>query len=76
MRASVLGTGHCLFLQRWGVSDNQHVVDPFVGRGTMLAMVEKYGFSSLGIDNDRVQCEKARQLTVDQLESLIKMSTL
>ena len=66
----------CKFLQRWGASDSQQVVDPFVGRDTTLAMAEKYGFSSLGIDNDRDQCEKARQLTVDQLESLIKMSTL
>eukprot|EP01048_Picozoa_sp_COSAG05_P003670 COSAG05_NODE_176_length_14928_cov_75.109717_2_plen_86_part_00 len=42
-----------------------------VGRGTTLAMAEKYGFSSVGIDNDRDQCKKARELTVGQLESYL-----
>ena len=57
------------FLQRWGAIAIQQVIDPFVGRGTTLAMAEKYGFSPVGIDNDRYQCEKARELTVKQLES-------
>ena len=59
------------FLQRWGATAIQQVIDPFVGRGTTLAMAEKYGFSSVGIDNDRYQCEKARELTVKQLESYL-----
>ena len=61
----------CKFLQRWGATGVQQVVDPFVGRGTTLAMAEKYGFSSVGIDNDRDQCKKARELTVGQLESYL-----
>ena len=50
------------------------VIDPFVGRGTTLAMAEQLRMalvSSVCIDNDRDQCEKARQLTVEQLESYL-----
>jgi hypothetical protein len=31
------------FLQRWGEPKINQIVDPFVGRGTTLAMAEKYG---------------------------------
>ena len=33
------------FLQRWGEPKINQIVDPFVGRGTTLAMADKYGFS-------------------------------
>ena len=64
------------FLQRWGDTSIRHVVDPFVGRGTTLAMAEKYGFSSVGVDNDREQCEYARSLTVQDVEEYLKRKTM
>lgn len=44
--------------------DVQLVVDPFCGRGTILAMAEALGMDALGVDIDPAQCERARQLRV------------
>jgi hypothetical protein len=63
------------FLQRWGDSSIQQVIDPFVGRGTTLAMAEKYGFSSVGVDNNREQCDHARSLTVQDVEEYLNRKT-
>jgi len=38
------------------------VVDPFVGRGTIVALANKHGLSAVGIDIDPEQCEEARRL--------------
>jgi hypothetical protein len=53
----------------------RQVIDPFVGRGTTLAMAEKYGFSSVGVDNDRAQCEYASALTVQDVDQCLKRKT-
>ena len=59
------------FLQRWGEPKINQIVDPFVGRGTTLAMAEKYGFSCVGVDIDSQQCICARGLTVADLENYL-----
>lgn len=38
------------------------IVDPFVGRGTFLAMANKYNMDAIGVDIDTTQCEHARTL--------------
>jgi hypothetical protein len=40
------------------------VVDPFCGRGDLLAVAESYGFSSLGIDISAKRCRAARGATL------------
>jgi hypothetical protein len=59
------------FLQRWGEPKINQIVDPFVGRGTTLAMADKYGFSGVGVDIDSQQCLCARRLTVADLEKYL-----
>lgn len=38
------------------------VIDPFVGRGTVLKEAQRSGFSGIGIDKDSRQCRLARSL--------------
>lgn len=45
-------------------SDNLSVIDPFVGRGTILIEAKSYGFSGIGIDIDPKQCK----ITTDLLK--------
>ena len=40
------------------------VVDPFVGRGTIVAVANKYGLDAIGVDLDPEQCEKAKTLSI------------
>jgi hypothetical protein len=47
------------FLQANGV---KHVVDPFVGSGTTLAIANAMGMSATGVDIDPKQCALARKL--------------
>jgi tRNA G10 N-methylase Trm11 len=41
------------------------VVDPFCGRGTVLAVANAMGFDALGIDLGAKRCKAARALTLD-----------
>jgi hypothetical protein len=41
------------------------VVDPFCGRGTVLAVAESMGFDAIGIELAAKRCRAARALTVD-----------
>jgi hypothetical protein len=41
------------------------IVDPFVGRGTVLAVANALGMSAIGIDMDERQVEYARRLKLD-----------
>ena len=38
-------------------------------------MAEKYGFSSVGVDNNREQCDHARSLTVQDVEEYLNRKT-
>ena len=55
------GTKHAiLFLKRY--AKTQHVLDPFVGRGTVLKIAQEHNFTGTGIDMDPKQCAAARSL--------------
>ena len=41
------------------------VVDPFCGRGTVLAVAESMGFDAIGVDISARRCKAARSLTID-----------
>jgi hypothetical protein len=72
MRASLRGAA------RWGVSacrvacrflleetTSRVVVDPFCGRGTVLAVANAMGLDALGVDISAKRCRAARALEVD-----------
>jgi len=55
------GVTHAMnFIKRYSNSDQ--VIDPFVGRGTVLKIAQDKGLSGIGIDLDRNQCRLTRQL--------------
>jgi hypothetical protein len=41
------------------------VVDPFCGKGTLLAVANSMGLSALGVDRSARRCQAARNLTVE-----------
>jgi hypothetical protein len=49
------------YLKKQGVKS---VVDPFVGSGTVVAIANALGMKAVGVDIDKVQCEKARKLVL------------
>lgn len=44
------------------------VVDPFCGRGTMLAVANHFGFDAIGIEISRKRVKKARSLTLTEAD--------
>jgi len=52
----------CAFLR--DETTTRVVVDPFCGRGTVLAVANEMGFDSLGIDIGAKRCRRARTLVV------------
>jgi len=56
-----VATAHAIdFLKRYAVEKS--VIDPFVGRGTVLEIAQKAGFTGIGVDLDPKQCSSARAL--------------
>lgn len=53
----------CLFIQRETTSHT--VVDPFCGMGTVLAVAEHLGLSSIGVDTSSRMCRRARTLQIE-----------
>lgn len=55
------------YLKKQGI---RHVVDPFVGSGTVVAVANHRGMDTTGLDIDPLQCKKARNRRVidDPLE--------
>jgi hypothetical protein len=41
------------------------VVDPFCGRGTVLAVAESMGFDTIGVDLSARRCKAARSVTIE-----------
>jgi hypothetical protein len=41
------------------------IVDPFVGSGTIVALANAYGMKAVGVDIDKKQCKKAKELKID-----------
>ncbi len=52
----------CRFLRE--ETSTRVVVDPFCGRGTVLAVANTFGFDALGVDLGAKRCRAARVLTV------------
>jgi hypothetical protein len=44
------------------VGKTNTIIDPFCGRGTILAVANELGFNSIGVDIDETQCIYARNL--------------
>lgn len=54
----------CRFIQTRTTS--RVIVDPFCGRGTVLAVAEASGFEVIGVDVSARRCKAARNLTVER----------
>ena len=61
----------CEFLAAFGDRSTTQVIDPFVGRGTTLAVAEMYGFHTIGIDCESKQCEYAKNLTCEDVTAIL-----
>jgi hypothetical protein len=55
--------GSCVFLKEH--TNCSVVVDPFCGRGTMLAAANSYGFDAIGVELSKKRAKKARNLVVE-----------
>lgn len=53
----------CTYIQRF--TTTRTVVDPFCGRGTVLAVANALGLAAVGVDLSAKRCRIARNLTVD-----------
>jgi len=53
----------CRFLRE--ETNTRVVVDPFCGRGTVLAVANDLGFDALGVDISAKRCRAARTLTLE-----------
>lgn len=50
---------------RFVMRSTKQIVDPFCGRGTVLAVAQALGCAAVGVDIDPEQCEQARSLVID-----------
>jgi len=48
-------------------TDTRVVVDPFCGRGTVLAVANAMGLDAIGVDTGAKRCRAARALTISAL---------
>lgn len=46
--------------------DDIIIVDPFVGKGTIVAIANAYGLNAIGIDIDPKQCQEAQNLHLNK----------
>lgn len=56
----------CEFLR--SLETPQVVVDPFCGRGTMLAVANHFGLDAIGVEISKKRAKKARNLVLDPAE--------
>jgi hypothetical protein len=47
-----------------GNSNNDTILDPFVGQGTIVAVANEYNLNAIGIDINPEQCEKSKLLVI------------
>lgn len=60
-----MGLNTVAFVMRFFAgSKHTTVVDPFVGRGTVAAGANAFGYDAVGVDLSKAQCAHARQLTL------------
>jgi hypothetical protein len=55
----------CAFLR--AETETRVVVDPFCGRGSVLAVANAMGFDAIGVDLSAKRCRAARRLTYEEL---------
>jgi hypothetical protein len=48
--------------------ETRTVVDPFCGEGMILAVANAYGFDAIGVERNRKRAEKARRLSLEEIE--------
>ena len=68
------GTGsetarQCMELVRRYAPATTTIVDPFCGEGMVLAVANALGFDAIGVERNRKRAEKARRLTLEDLEA-------
>jgi hypothetical protein len=56
----------CAFLR--DETKTRVVVDPFCGRGTVLAVANAMGFDAIGVDVSAKRCKAARRFTLDRAD--------
>lgn len=63
-----MGTTACRVACRWLKDDTttRVIVDPFCGRGTVLAVASTMGFDTIGVDLSAKRCRAARTLAIDE----------
>jgi hypothetical protein len=62
------------FAKRFGPPNIDTVVDPFVGRGTTLAIAKMNGFKAIGVDISESQCRYAETLSVDKVQGMLQQT--
>eukprot|EP00933_Yihiella_yeosuensis_P030065 TRINITY_DN23738_c0_g1_i1.p1 TRINITY_DN23738_c0_g1~~TRINITY_DN23738_c0_g1_i1.p1 ORF type:complete len:334 (+),score=58.62 TRINITY_DN23738_c0_g1_i1:154-1155(+) len=53
----------CDYINKNVPSPHKMIVDPFCGHGTVLAIANKLGMDSLGVEKNKSRCKAARNLT-------------
>lgn len=62
-----MGLNACVVAMRYALGFVAPVLDPFCGRGTVLAVADTFGIPCTGIDIDAGQCDEARKLIIDPI---------
>ena len=67
-----MGTRACEAACRFLLDETKtrRVVDPFCGKGTVLAVANALGIDALGVELSAKRCRAARKLSVSALRSL------
>lgn len=73
--AQGMGTEALSWILRWVVAqtDVQVVIDPFCGRGTVLALANELGVAALGVDVDAACVKAAERLDILKLRAADSM---
>ncbi len=63
---NAMGLNACMFCLDFikNNSDTKVITDPFCGQGSILAIADKMGFETIGVDILEEQCEKSKKLYI------------
>lgn len=62
---NAMGLNACRFCCEIMKEATDTIVDPFCGRGSILAVANHFGLNAIGVDISEEQCEKARNLKIN-----------